>query len=896
MENPKRYSEKIKRKEGGNNSGLQIPAGSYNMMAELSIIKPHFEPAFRSFLDPPIRPKLEISDPMDESEMQADEFAESFVSGDADQSQEIVSQQVPEISRSGEGSGMQTSDAFDQQLQNSKGQGQKLDEGTKSELEQHTGADLSGVNIHTGKQAHEMSESINAKAFAHGQDIYFKEGNYNPQSEEGKSLLAHEVAHTVQSERTPSEQGGGVSMKIQREPDINKDLESVWFKGIKELEDAFDGNLLIEEGATGSYVKRIQQALMFLIIDIGPGRDDGIFGEDTKAGVITLQEIWGTNIEMKSIDGIVGKETMGELDRIFKKIKLPEVFQTEEEKGGKSNIDNEEKSTAAQILETLENDIGTRINNFGRIGAKPGNYDEIKNGQGKKIFDEPGGKITFRLKYNATVTVFGEHKDPVNKGWIYVYSPELDKAGWVQRPYVEYAPTPNAELYFVQKGDMLKDVVRQHYTNIPDEINDARLLVNAVAMVNSGMEGLVYNIPQGEEKTNWLSRNLLSDEGVQAQAVWNSVIIKEGHNIWLPGVTEIQAFKAAGILVPGSVTQEYWEGFVDVLKFAGGVVIGFFEGLWAAFTDLLGGVWEILKAIWFELTSSLTEKIASYLKTAIALKTWWDKLDVKHELKLLWDKFMYHSTPYEQGEFWGKIIGYIVFQIILIESGALIAAVIRWMARMLSEAGELVAAVFRAAEVLPEAKVLEEPKLSPGDKLPIKDAVEEGKSKPEIKSEPDKPKTKTKGVEEDQLSDKAKNYPSPLTESELARVYKWQDIRNKYLKKWREMDLSAYSKEVQELLTKKPNPDNAIRNNMTPDDLAAVIKEERGVKIYDEAGNYYNHIQEYENAITTVTKRIQEIQKALGELTDLNSPDALILQEKLGDLSNIKQSYLDAIK
>lgn len=159
-----------------------------------------------------IHAKLEISHPQDKSEMQADELAESFMHGDAEQSQEILSQQVPEISRSGEG-GMETPDGFDQQLQSTKGQGQKLDEGTKSELEEHTGADLSGVNIHTNSQAHDMSESINAKAFAHGQDIYFKEGNYNPDSKEGKELLAHEVAHTVQ-------QGEGkVQMKVQRQVD-----------------------------------------------------------------------------------------------------------------------------------------------------------------------------------------------------------------------------------------------------------------------------------------------------------------------------------------------------------------------------------------------------------------------------------------------------------------------------------------------------------------------------------------------------------------------------------------------------------------------------------------------------------------------------------------------------
>jgi hypothetical protein len=80
-------------------------------------------------------------------------------------------------------------------------------------MESKMGADLSDVKIHTGSKAHEMSEGINAKAFTYGQDIYFKDGNYDPGSKEGKELLAHELAHTVQ-------QGGdGIGRMIQRWPD-----------------------------------------------------------------------------------------------------------------------------------------------------------------------------------------------------------------------------------------------------------------------------------------------------------------------------------------------------------------------------------------------------------------------------------------------------------------------------------------------------------------------------------------------------------------------------------------------------------------------------------------------------------------------------------------------------
>lgn len=46
--------------------------------------------------------------------------------------------------------------------------------------------------------AAEMNDSIHAKAFTHGRDIYFNQGQYAPETTDGKKLLAHELAHVTQ--------------------------------------------------------------------------------------------------------------------------------------------------------------------------------------------------------------------------------------------------------------------------------------------------------------------------------------------------------------------------------------------------------------------------------------------------------------------------------------------------------------------------------------------------------------------------------------------------------------------------------------------------------------------------------------------------------------------------
>ena len=93
-------------------------------------------------------------------------------------------------------------------LSASKGSGGKMDTATLQEMNTGFGTDFSNVNIHTGSSAVQMNKDLGAQAFTNGNDVYFNEGKYNPQSTEGKHLLAHELTHTVQQ--------GAVSNTVQQ--------------------------------------------------------------------------------------------------------------------------------------------------------------------------------------------------------------------------------------------------------------------------------------------------------------------------------------------------------------------------------------------------------------------------------------------------------------------------------------------------------------------------------------------------------------------------------------------------------------------------------------------------------------------------------------------------------
>ena len=77
--------------------------------------------------------------------------------------------------------------------------GRSLDGQSRARLEQGFGTDLGGVRVHTGTDAAGIARQIHAKAFTHGSDVYFGEGEYRPGTPDGDRVIAHEVAHTVQS-------------------------------------------------------------------------------------------------------------------------------------------------------------------------------------------------------------------------------------------------------------------------------------------------------------------------------------------------------------------------------------------------------------------------------------------------------------------------------------------------------------------------------------------------------------------------------------------------------------------------------------------------------------------------------------------------------------------------
>lgn len=117
--------------------------------------------------------------------------------------------------------GGEASTNLESAINTAKGGGQPLDAGLQRSMGQAMGADFTGVKVHTDAQSDQLNQSIQAKAFTTGQDIFFRQGQYNPASKGGQELLAHELTHVVQ-------QNGGT---VQRQQS-GKQVKSIQSKGL----------------------------------------------------------------------------------------------------------------------------------------------------------------------------------------------------------------------------------------------------------------------------------------------------------------------------------------------------------------------------------------------------------------------------------------------------------------------------------------------------------------------------------------------------------------------------------------------------------------------------------------------------------------------------------------
>lgn len=162
-------------------------------------------PAKPSVTKPVIQPKLAVNEPDDQYEQEADAVAEAVMRmsaadappDDDEQPNAPPSIQTTRLQRSGNDIPNVTPD-LETNIDSLRGRGEPLSAEDQTFFESRMGADFSDVRVHTDDTAAQTAQDLNARAYTTGLDIAFNEGEYEPDTEDGRQLLAHELTHVVQ--------------------------------------------------------------------------------------------------------------------------------------------------------------------------------------------------------------------------------------------------------------------------------------------------------------------------------------------------------------------------------------------------------------------------------------------------------------------------------------------------------------------------------------------------------------------------------------------------------------------------------------------------------------------------------------------------------------------------
>jgi hypothetical protein len=93
--------------------------------------------------------------------------------------------------------------------------GSPMEPTIRADMEGRLGHEFGDVRIHADAAAHDSAKSVNAQAYTVGSDIVFQQGKYEPGSQSGQHMLAHELTHVVQQRNGPvdgTDAGGGVKV------------------------------------------------------------------------------------------------------------------------------------------------------------------------------------------------------------------------------------------------------------------------------------------------------------------------------------------------------------------------------------------------------------------------------------------------------------------------------------------------------------------------------------------------------------------------------------------------------------------------------------------------------------------------------------------------------------
>ena len=203
---------------------------------------------------------------------------------------------------------------FEARLQGTLSGGAPMERGIRSFMESRFDADFSLVRFHMDTTAVQMCNEIGARAFAYKNHVYFNRGQYSPDTDSGRFLIAHELTHVIQqgyatqkggAENTPARIAPKADEKLQASQNISSSSPRIQRIGWDTVNNAvrravpvwtlltviMGNNPILGESVPRGPVQWFQ-ALLDLIPVIGPS----IFDKLRESGMIARAEAWFNSV------------------------------------------------------------------------------------------------------------------------------------------------------------------------------------------------------------------------------------------------------------------------------------------------------------------------------------------------------------------------------------------------------------------------------------------------------------------------------------------------------------------------------------------------------------------------------------------------------------------------
>ncbi|MEH1777109.1 eCIS core domain-containing protein [Nostoc sp.] len=296
--------------------------------------------------------------PEDEEELQMKSLDNSTLQREELPEDEEELQMMPMVQRRAE-AGMAAAPDVEASINQARGGGQAMADNIRQPMEQAFGADFSRVKVHTDAQSDQLNKSIQAKAFTTGQDVFFRQGEYEPGSRSGQELLAHELTHTVQQKRGnlsaqyPRSEAQEIAGRSKTVSNTSETMVMRW--ELEETED-YNGVLAGEEGPNQGIAHVIRfmeyiERLRGVVDDEGKRTysDEEIKSivlqgaEGTQVMEYSPESVWRWNdelgwwVERSEWDKDDGGESVSDGERDSDK----ELWEEEEDGGGQKRGDRE---------------------------------------------------------------------------------------------------------------------------------------------------------------------------------------------------------------------------------------------------------------------------------------------------------------------------------------------------------------------------------------------------------------------------------------------------------------------------------------------------------------------------------------------------------------------------